>query len=125
MVRHRATGKYRRVRLFLLTLTLTLAHSRKSVRLLTWKSSLRIWAELHEQAFRRLGGVTATEVLDNLREGVLRPDIQDPLLNPIYRDMLKHYGVVGLPCRVRDPDRKGQGGGGDCAHPEGGAGATF
>ena len=57
MVRHRATGKYRRVRLFLLTLTL--AHSRKSVRLLTWKSSLRIWAELHEQAFRRLGGVTA------------------------------------------------------------------
>jgi transposase len=104
MVRYAATGKYRRTRLFLLTL----AHSRKSVRLLTWKSSTRTWAELHEQAFRRLGGVPATIVLDNLREGVLTPDIHDPLLNPLYRDVLAHYGAVALPCRVRDPDRKGK-----------------
>ena len=32
-------------------------HSRKSVRLLLFRSSSRIWAELHEKAFRRLGGV--------------------------------------------------------------------
>jgi transposase len=104
MVRHPTTGKYRRTRLFLLTL----AHSRKAVRLLTWKSSTKTWAQLHEQAFRRLGGAPATVVLDNLREGVLQPDIHDPLLNPLYRDVLAHYGVVGLPCRVRDPDRKGK-----------------
>jgi hypothetical protein len=73
-----------------------------------WTSSVRIWAELHEQAFRRLGGATATVVLDNLREGVLKPDIYDPQLNPLYRDVLAHYGVVALPCRVRDPDRKGK-----------------
>ena len=47
-------------------------------------------------------------VLDNLREGVLTPDIYDPTLNPLYRDVLAHYGVVALPCRVRDPDRKGK-----------------
>jgi hypothetical protein len=47
-------------------------------------------------------------VLDNLREGVLTPDIYDPALNPLYRDLLAHYGVVGLPCRVRNPDRKGK-----------------
>ena len=47
-------------------------------------------------------------VLDNLREGVLTPDIYDPALNPLYRDVLKHYGAVALPCRVRDPDRKGK-----------------
>ncbi len=47
-------------------------------------------------------------VLDNLREGVLTPDIYDPTLNPLYRDVLQHYGVVALPCRVRDPDRKGK-----------------
>ena len=47
-------------------------------------------------------------VLDNLREGVLAPDIYDPTLNPLYRDMLRHYGAVPLPCRVRDPDRKGK-----------------
>ena len=47
-------------------------------------------------------------MLDNLKEGVLTPDIYDPTLNPLYRDMLAHYGVVALPCRVRDPDRKGK-----------------
>ena len=47
-------------------------------------------------------------MLDNLREGVLKPDIYDPTVNPLYRDMLRHYNVVALPCRVRDPDRKGK-----------------
>src|SRR5437899_8028310 len=104
MVRHPATGKYRRTRLFLLTL----GYSRKSVRLLTRQSSTRLWAELHERAFRRLGGAPALIVLDNLREGVLRPDVYEPTLNPLYRDVLAHYGVTALPCRVGDPDRKGK-----------------
>ena len=104
MVRHPQTGKYRRTRLFVFTL----GYSRKSVRLVTWKSSSRIWAELHEEAFRRLGGVPQVVVLDNLKEGVLTPDIYDPAVNPLYRDVLAHYGVVALPCRVRHPDRKGK-----------------
>jgi transposase len=104
MVRHPQSGKYRRTRLFVFTL----GYSRKTVRLLTWTSSSRIWAELHEQAFRRLGGTVRTVVLDNLKEGVLTPDIHDPALNPLYRDVLAHYGVVALPCRVRHPDRKGK-----------------
>jgi transposase len=98
------TGKYRRTRLFVLTL----GYSRKSVRLLVFRSSTRVWAQLHEQAFRRLGGATRIAVLDNLREGVLAADIYDPRLNPLYRDVLAHYGVTALPCRVRDPDRKGK-----------------
>ncbi len=104
MVREPSSGKYRRTRLFVLTL----GYSRKSVRLLVWKSSVQIWAELHELAFRRLGGAPRVMVLANLAEGVLTPDISDPAMNPVYRDMLKHYGVVALPCRVRDPDRKGK-----------------
>jgi hypothetical protein len=104
MVRDPSTGKYRRVRLFVLTL----GYSRKAVRLLTWRSSAQIWAELHERAFRRLGGTVKVIVLDNLGEGVLTPDIYDPALNPLYRDVLAHYGVVALPCRVGDPDRKGK-----------------
>ena len=104
MVRDPTTGKYRRVRLFVFTL----GYSRKSVRLLTWRSSTQIWAELHEQAFRRLGGTVKVIVLDNLSEGVLTPDIYDPTLNPLYRDVLAHYGVIALPCRVGDPDRKGK-----------------
>jgi transposase len=104
MVRDRSTGKYRRTRLFVLTL----GCSRKSVRLLVWRSSAQIWAELHERAFRRLGGTVRVIVLDNLKEGVLTSDIYDPALNPLYRDVLAHYGVVALPCRVGDPDRKGK-----------------
>jgi transposase len=104
MVRDAGSGKYRRTRLFVLTL----GYSRKAIRLLVFQSSSQIWAELHEKAFRRLGGVTRTVVLDNLREGVLSPDIYDPKINPVYRDMLKHYSSVPLPCRVADPDRKGK-----------------
>jgi len=48
-------------------------------------------------AFRRLTGVTRVVVLDNLREGVLSPDVYDPTLNPLYRDVLRHYGAVALP----------------------------
>jgi hypothetical protein len=47
-------------------------------------------------------------VLDNLKEGVLKPDVYEPGLNPLYRDVLAHYGVTALPCRVRDPNRKGK-----------------
>jgi len=104
MVRHPQTGKYRRTRLFVLTL----GYSRKAVRLLVWQSSTQVWAELHERAFRRLGGTVRVIVLDNLKEGVLTPDIYDPALNPLYRDVLAHYGVIALPCRVGDPDRKGK-----------------
>ena len=104
LVRDPRCGRYRRTRLFVLTL----GYSRKCVRLLTFQSSTRTWSELHEQAFRRLGGATKTVVLDNLGEGVLKPDIYDPALNPLYRDLLAHYGAVALPCRVGDPDRKGK-----------------
>src|SRR5208337_2991819 len=87
MVRDPDSGKYRRTRLFVLTL----GCSRKSVRLLVFRSSARVWAELHEKAFRRLGGSTRVVVLDNLREGVLSPDIYDAGLNPLYRDVLAHW----------------------------------
>src|SRR3984957_19344838 len=104
MVRDPQSGKYRRTRLFVMTL----GYSRKCVRFLVFRSSVQIWAELHEKAFRRLGGATRIVVLDNLREGVLAPDVYDPSINPLYRDVLQHYGSVALPCRVRDPDRKGK-----------------
>ena len=104
MVRHPKTGKYRRTRLFVLTL----GYSRKAIRLLVWQSSAQTWAALHERAFRRLGGTVRVIVLDNLKEGVLTPDVYDPALNPLYRDVLAHYGAIALPCRVGDPDRKGK-----------------
>jgi transposase len=103
-VRDPSTGEFRRTRLF----AMTLGHSRKAVWLLTWRSCSRTWCELHEEAFRRLGGAPKLIVLDNLREGVLKPDVYDPALNPLYRDCLAHYGVAAMPARVREPNRKGK-----------------
>ena len=69
MVRHPDTGKYRRTRLFVFTL----GYSRKSVRLLTFTSSTRRWAELHEETFRRLGGAVTVVILQVPRRPVDGP----------------------------------------------------
>ena len=98
-----ADGKYKRPALFVMTLK----HSGKSFRKVVWKTNQTVWAQLHEEAFRSFGGCCQYAVLDNLKQGVLRPDWYEPALNPVYAALLAHYGVVADPCRVRDPNRKG------------------
>jgi len=95
------SDRYRKPRLFVATLR----YSRASFRCVVWKSSHQVWAELHERAFRHFGGCPQYVVLDNLKEGVLKPDLYEPELNKA--TTLEHYGVVADPARVRDPNRKG------------------
>ena len=95
--------RYRKPRLFVMTLR----YSRRSFRRVVWKSSQETWARLHEEAWRYFGGPCRYVVLDNLKEGVIKPDLYEPQLNAVYAATLKHYGVVGDPARVRDPNRKG------------------
>jgi transposase len=97
------TDRYRKPRLFVATLR----YSRRSFRRVIWRSSQKVWAELHEQAWRYFGGSCRYVVLDNLKEGVLKPDLYEPELNPVYAATLAHYEVVADPARVRDPNRKG------------------
>ncbi len=97
------TDRYRKPRLFVATLR----YSRASYRCVVWKSSQQVWAELHERAFRHFGGCPQYVVLDNLKEGVIKPDLYEPELNPVFAATLAHYGVVADPARVRDPNRKG------------------
>jgi transposase len=103
LTRHPETGKMRRPRLFVMTLK----YSRRSFRKVVWNSGQETWARLHEEAFRYFGGCPQYVVLDNLKEGVIKPDIYEPELNPVYAAMLCHYSVVADPARVGDPDRKG------------------
>jgi transposase len=79
---------------------MTLRYSRRSFRRVVWKSSQQVWAQLHEQAWRYFGGACRYNVLDNLKEGVLKPDMYEPELNPVYAATLAHYGVVADPARV-------------------------
>ena len=90
MVRYPESGKYRRTRLFVMTL----GFSRKSVRLLVWKSSAKTWSELHEHVVspsrRRAEDRRARQPA---RRACSRADVYDPAVNPLYRDVLTHYGV--------------------------------
>ena len=97
------TNRYRRPRLFVMTLR----YSGRSFRRVVWRSSKEVWAQLHEQAWRYFGGTPQYVVLDNLKEGVDTPDLYEPGLNSLYATVLSHYGVVGYPARIRDPNRKG------------------
>jgi transposase len=103
LTRYPGTDRYRRPRLFVMTLR----YSRRSFRRVVWKSSQETWARLHEQAWRYFGGCASYVVLDNLKEGVIKPDLYEPELNAVYAAVLAHYGVVADPARVRDPNRKG------------------
>jgi transposase len=97
------TDRWRKPRLFVATLR----YSRRCFRRVVWRSSQETWARLHEQAWRYFGGSCRYVVLDNLKEGVLKPDLYEPELNAVYAATLAHYGVVADPARVRDPNRKG------------------
>jgi len=103
LTRKPGTNTYHRPRLFIMTLK----YSRRCFRKVVWASSQVVWAKLHEEAFRYFGGATRYVVLDNLKEGVIKPDLYEPELNPVYASVLAHYGVVADPARVADPDRKG------------------
>ena len=96
-------GKYRRPRLFIMVLK----YSGRAFRKVVWKSSKETWCRLHEEAFRYFGGCPQYVCLDNLKEGVIKPDIYDPDLNVLYAAMLSHYKVTADPARVNDSDRKG------------------
>lgn len=101
--RHPVTGKYRKPWLFVMTLRC----SRRAFRQVVWKADQRTWCKLHEQAFRYFGGGVQYVVLDNLKQGVAKPDLYEPELNPLYAAMLRHYDIVADPARIEDPDRKG------------------
>jgi transposase len=66
----------------------------------------RAWVEAHVAALSFYGGCVRRVVLDNLRAGVIKPDIYDPKLNRAYGEMAAHYRVVLDPCRVGRPKDK-------------------
>ena len=96
-------GKYRKPFLFVMTLK----YSGKSFRKVVWKADQQTWARLHEEAFLSFGGSVGNVVLDNLKQGVARPDLYEPELNPVYAALLSHYNCAADVCRIEDPDRKG------------------
>jgi len=46
-------------------------------------------------------------VPDNLKTGVVRPDLYDPLINKSFGELAEHYGCLIDPARVFKPPLSG------------------
>ena len=70
------------------------------------KQDIVHWLGGHIRGFEFFGGVPEVVVPDNLKSGVKSPCRYEPVLNPSYHDMAKHYEVAVIPARVRKPKDK-------------------
>jgi transposase len=66
----------------------------------------RTWTQCHMDAFSFFGGVPRRLVPDNLKTGVIKPDIYDPLLNRSYAELATHYQCLIDPARGGKPKDK-------------------
>ncbi len=64
------------------------------------------WITCHLEALRFFGGCARFWVPDNLRAGVLTPDLYDPKLNRAYRELAEHHGAIVDPARTLHPKDK-------------------
>lgn len=98
-----AAGRKRTVHVFIGTLK----HSRHKFVELTFSQDQTNFVSSNVRMFEYFGGVPERIVLDNLKTGIIRPDLYDPSFNRSYREMAEHYGCFLDPCRVARPKDKG------------------
>lgn len=96
------TGRRRAVHVF----TMELSHSRHLYARAVLRMEQRAWLESHVAAFEFFGGVPRRVVPDNLKAGVLRPDLYDPRFNRGYQELAHHYRFLIDPARVGKPRDK-------------------
>lgn len=98
------TGKRRKAWMFVMTLS----WSRHQYVEFVFDQKIATWVACHEHAFAWFGGVVKRVVIDNLKAGVLKTDLHDPVLGEPYRRLAQHYGFVVSPNRPRTPQHKGK-----------------
>jgi len=98
------TGKPRRAWAFIMALS----YSRHRFVRFVFRQDVATWIDCHIRAFEYFQGVPATVVLDNLKSGVIKPDIYDPVLNRAYGELERHYGFVADPAKVGLARHKGK-----------------
>ena len=64
------------------------------------------WVEAHVFGFEFFGGVPRRVIPDNLKTGVIKPDLYDPQINKSFGEFAVHYGCLIDPARVRKPRDK-------------------
>ena len=86
----------------------TLAHSRHKFVEFTFKQDQRSFTASHVHMFDFFGGVPSRLSFDNLKNGVIKPNLYDPEFNRTYQEMAEFYGCFLDPCRVAKPKDKGK-----------------
>jgi len=98
------TGKMRKTNAFIMTL----AYSRYRFVRFVFRQDIKTWVDCHIRAFHFYGGVPLSVLLDNLKSGVIKPDIYDPTINRIYAELERHYCFIADPAKVRIARHKGR-----------------
>ncbi len=98
------SGKKRTVYAFIATLS----HSRYKFVQFVFKQDQQSFTASNIDMFEYFDGVPHLIRIDNLKSGVIKPDLYDPKLNRTYREMAEYYGCFIDPCRVRHPKDKGK-----------------
>lgn len=86
----------------------TLSHSRMKYVELTFSQDQTSFICSHIRMFAFFGGVPHRGIIDNLKSGVITPNLYDPKLNRAYGEMSEYYGCFIDPARVRHPKDKGK-----------------
>ena len=87
---------------------MTLSHSRYRFVRFVFSQNVATWIDCHIRAFEFFGGVPEVIIIDNLKSGIIKPDLYDPLINRAYGELERHYGFIVDPARVRTPEHKGK-----------------
>jgi transposase len=86
----------------------TLSYSRHMYVEFVYKQDQQSFVASHVRMFEYFGGVAEKTLIDNLKAGVIKPDLYDPTLNRSYRELSEHYGFFIDTCRPGHPKDKGK-----------------
>lgn len=92
----------------LLAFRMVLSHSRYAVVVWSHKKDSLAWHRCHNEAFRRVGGVTATVRVDNEKTAVTRGAGVWGIINPAYRRYARMLRFHIDACAPRQPQAKGK-----------------
>jgi transposase len=80
--------------------SIVLSHSRYSYHTLVTNQSVSTFINCHIEAFEYFGGVPETVKIDNLKAGVITPNIYEPIIQRQYAEFLEYYGSAPITARI-------------------------
>jgi transposase len=84
----------------------TLGNSRHKYIEFVYKQDQKSFVRSHVTMMHYSNGVPEIIIIDNLKSGIIKPDLYDPKLNRLYQEMAEYDGCFIDPCRMAKPKDK-------------------